>query len=243
MKNLRYKVLDTIKTEKIKPKPKWQFLLKNYLLWFVFGLNVLFGSIFFTVVLLYFSDSELDLHTYLSQNFLDYVVVVVPVFRLALLGMFIFLVYYNYKHIGRGYKYKTIQLVLMSVVIVMIIGGTLFVVGLGYRVDDLLAKHVPYYENIDEHRQKVWTNPENGLLSGEIIEIYGDNSITIRDFKDNKWSIDISSAKFRGYTRNLEVGQKIKIIGNIKASFKFIAKEIRPWFGGNARNRRLIKDK
>ena len=229
-KNISKNVLNKIKEEEITPKPKWRFLLKDCILWIVFGLNILLGSVFFVISLFYVLNNDWDVYKYLDKNLLEHIIASMPYLRIFALGTFVLLAYYNYRHTDKGYKYKTFRIIGMSVSIIFLIGATIFLIGADSKIEKIFSKNLPYYNSVEEHKTQMWTQPDKGLLSGEIVGV-GDNTLIIVDNQSKNWQIDTKKTMWRGPVKNLKTGIKIKIIGKQVSDSKFEAKEIRPWSG------------
>jgi len=230
--NLADKITEKIKKENIQPKPKWVFLLKDYVIWGVFTLNIFLGGLFFAVTLLVINNTDWDIYKYLDGSLWRYFISVLPYFRLSALLLFLFLAFYNYRHTPRGYRYKNRKIIIMSVIISGMIGLTLFLFGAGYKIEQLFFTGVPFYKSLEQHRQEMWYRPEAGLLSGEVVEIISSEKIKIKDYKNKFWLIDVSETSWRGPVRHPQVSKQLKIIGQKVSPKEFKAKEIRPWFGG-----------
>ena len=56
--NLEKRILEKIKKEKIKPIPRWFFILKNSFFLSMLGFSVLIGSLAFSVLFYIFSDNS-----------------------------------------------------------------------------------------------------------------------------------------------------------------------------------------
>jgi len=69
-KSLSGEVLEKIQQEKIKPKPKWEFTLKNIILGAVFSLSVIIGSLISSVLIYMLVNSDWDLHHYIGHSLL-----------------------------------------------------------------------------------------------------------------------------------------------------------------------------
>ncbi len=256
MKKLSDKIVNKIKEEKIKPKAKWVFLLKDYFIWSAFGVSIIIGGLAFVVILFLLTTNDWDMHKYLGEGFGVYFLTALPRVWIGTLILFLLVAYYNYRHTKGGYRYKAYLIVLGSVVTSVVIGTALFFMGLGDKIEQSFANTLPYYGGYMEHRMEIWNQPEKGLLAGEIIEIKSENILMIEDFKKNIWEIDVNNALWRG-GQVAKIGNKVKIIGVKKSNNIFTAQEIRPWVGregrhgngGHYRNgkgyggRRILKEK
>ena len=79
-------------------------------------------------------------------------------------------------------------------------------------------------------RIRVWSNPEQGYLSGEIVNIIDTNNFQIRDFENNVWNITGQNPLVRGRVQ-MTIGEEIKLIGTQVGVNSFIVDEVRPWNG------------
>ena len=48
--DLEKEVIEKIAVEKIKPIARWKVILKNWLIWFLGGVSILFGSLAFSSI-------------------------------------------------------------------------------------------------------------------------------------------------------------------------------------------------
>ncbi len=110
------------------------------------------------------------------------------------------------------------------------LGTLFFYTGGAEKMERIFAENVPVYESFEERRILRWSNPENGFLSGIILENKNKEIILIEDFNGMKWEINLQDASIR-LRASLKSGEKIKIIGEILEDNIFIAKEIRKWEG------------
>ena len=76
--------------------------------------------------------------------------------------------------------------------------------------------------------QTLVTNPENGLLSGEIVELIRSDEFVIRDFSEKRWNILGNDVIWKSDV-NKELGERVKVMGVFSGENNFIAKEVRPW--------------
>jgi heme/copper-type cytochrome/quinol oxidase subunit 2 len=103
---LSQKVLETIKDKHLKPKPKWEFMLKNYIIWILSITSLVVGSFAFAVIIYMVRNSNWDLYQNLSGNLLGLILASLPYFWFIFLIIFILISYYNFRHTKSGYRYK-----------------------------------------------------------------------------------------------------------------------------------------
>ncbi len=230
MNNKAEKILKNIKEKKIKPKAKWLFLVRNYLVWLMFGLAIFIGAIATSVIIFSLTSNDWDLYKVLEKNFVSFAIISIPYIWVIVLILFSLLSYFNYKHTKTGYRVEPIKTISLSVVLSIVLGSVLFMGGFGEFIDYKLSKDIPYYEKMMAQRQLIWNNPEKGLLAGKIIEMNNKNDFYINSLSGEKWHIIGNDILWKGRANGKE-GEKIKIIGRIMGDKVFVAEEIRPWFG------------
>ena len=72
MNKISEKILDKIKQQHIIPKPRWQFLLKDYLIWAVFVIATIIGSLSVGIIIHLLVDFDWTAYKYLDKGFFEY---------------------------------------------------------------------------------------------------------------------------------------------------------------------------
>ena len=72
-KKIKNSVIDKIKKDHIKPKPKWEFLLKDYTLYALFALLLIIGGLTVSVIILNITTNHWDIHKNLGGSFIVFV--------------------------------------------------------------------------------------------------------------------------------------------------------------------------
>ena len=223
MQDLSQKVIETIKDKHLKPKPKWQFLLKDSVFWGVGILAILIGGLSFAVIIYMFVNSDWDVYSQLSNNFLSFFLLVLPYFWLIILGIFILIAYYNLKHTKKGYKFSLKSISLFVLAISIILGIFWYNIGLGQAIDNALSNRIPVYRqyiNRMQQRADMWQQPDKGLLVGIVTELEIEGSILkIKDPQGKEWNIVadretlapllLSSVNIEGNLPIIVMGQQI----------------------------------
>ena len=224
------KILKTIKDKQIRPKSKWFFLLKNYLIWTLFTISVFIGAIAISVIFFSLADNDWDIYRNLNKNISTYILISLPYIWIVILTSFSFLAYFNYKHTKRGYRINPLMIVSGSIFISIFLGIAFYFAGLGQIIEYKLSNNIPYYEKIIAHRFIMWNNPERGLLAGKIIKIDSANNFYIKALDNKVWKIIGNNILWQGKAEKGS-GERIKIIGKMMGSDVFVAREVRPWIG------------
>jgi len=235
MKNISNEVLKKIKDNNIKPKPRWYFITKNYFIWLIFGISIILGSFAFSMVLFIIKQLDWDIYHYIGESFLKTVFVSLPYLWLIFLVLFTGVAYYNFIHTKRGYRFKFISILLISLVISIALGTGIYFNGFSERLENVFLEKIPYYNRLVYSCEEQWMRPGRGLLAGTIIEIgLPENSFILRDLKNNRWKIVADKVTWKGKITPV-TGLKIKLIGKVINDNNFAAMEIRPWQQGQGR--------
>jgi len=235
MKNLSNEVFKKIKDNDIKPKPRWYFITKNYFIWSIFGISIILGSFAFSMVIFIIKQLDWDIYHYMGDSFIKTLFISLPYLWLIFLFLITGVAYYNFIHTKRGYRFKLISILLISLIISISLGTGLYFNGFSERLEKIFSAKIPYYNQLVYSCEEQWMQPERGLLAGTIIEIgFPENNFILRDLENNRWEIEASKVIWKGKltpTTNL----KIKLIGKLIDNNNFKAVEIRPWQKGQGR--------
>jgi len=233
-------LFDKIESENIRPRPRWEFLLKNYFIWSAALVSLLIGSLAFTSVIYMIKDGDMDVLRHIDHGFLEFLVVALPYFWLISMAIFSFITYYNFKH-TRGFYRRNIFVFPVVLFFGTIILGVLFYnVGLGKAIDDILADNMPFYGRVVNRRMEIWQDPNNGMVAGRIVK-FVPGKIIITMLSNNELNVDVSKAEIFG--TELKEGRMIKIIGILDDNI-FQARKILPMRGpGSGLIRRFYKDR
>jgi hypothetical protein len=247
MDNLGDKVLRKIKEECICPKPRWQFLLKDYFIWFLFLISLFLGSLAFCVALYVLSTNDWDLYQYLHTTLVGHILISIPYIWILFLALFISIAYYNFKYTKSGYRRETYFVVGLSVVGSLFLGAFLYTLGAGEKIEDFVATSVPAYEKIAccSNRKDIWDQPASGLLAGEIVSVMDERNFELKDFSGSAWKIQEDDDTLEYDPLRIQPGEEVKIIGEKRQEFVFWAREVRPWKnkgGAHKANARINPD-
>lgn len=226
-RNLSSEVLEKIKD--VKQKPRWYFRLQNYLIWFLGLVSLILGSLSFAVILHMMINNDWDIYDEISGSLFSFIVTTLPYLWLIFLALFVLVGYYNLKHTKKGYRFSVAHLVIYSVVGSIFFGTIFNQVGIGQAIEDGLNRRVPFYQNVLNHRKRVWASPDKGLLAGVVLEATEDEAI-IRDIEGNIWYVSHISTS-TPFEINLVEGDIIRILGQMIDSEHFEARQFLPMPG------------
>ncbi len=238
MSKVSNQVLNIIKDNRIKPKPRWYFLTKNYLIWSLFSLSVILGSISFSMVLFITRQLDWDIYRYVGESWLKTVFISLPYFWVIFLLIFLGVAYYNFIHTRRGYRFKIFSILLSSLIISIILGSLFYARGFSESLENIFREKIPYYNKMVYTWERQWMQPERGLITGTIqeIDLSRQTDFVLIDLNNNLWKIEAANALWKGKLAPYP-GLKLKIIGQIKDTNIFEAKEIRIWPGEGQRRK------
>lgn len=226
--SIREHILETLKKEKITPKPRWHFLLKDGFLWFGGIGAMIVGSIAMSVVFFLGANQEgfIAKVLFLSgwREFLSYALIL----WLVLLILFLGIAWYNIRHTKRGYRFH-VAFISMIFILPFLGGAFLYEVGAGHFTEALVNTYIPSYETVMERRQSLWNHPEQGLLGGKIISFRGENEILLRDMIGKDWTILYLKDFDTKEDAFLEEGVLVRIEGKLIEKDIFEAYRILPW--------------
>lgn len=222
-------LIQTIREQGIKPVPKRYFILKNALLWGGFAAAVLLGALAFSVILFSIQQTDFDLLSHATHSRPELFLSILPFFWLAVLAVFLVLAMTSFRNAPRGYKVPGVRLVVFCTALSILAGTAFFLAGGAQRLEHTFGIHVSLYESMQEKKIRLWSMPNEGYLSGEILEVQSEKFV-LRDFRQKTWTIRYADAFFPPMVQ-IEAGEKVKMTGKMTGADMFNADQIRPWGG------------
>ena len=211
--DLAHKVLDRIEEERVVPRPKWQFTMKNRLFW-VFGvLSIILGSLLAAVLVFSFVNAGWEYRMITHQNLFGFVVQVLPTIWIAALIGALLLAYKNFRHTSRGYRVSLLSIIGLSLLVVIFGGSLLYLSGVGRLVEEEVGGRIPSYRTVMMRQKMMWSHPDQGLLAGEVLEFDQANSLLrLRGFDGNLYLL--STRDLARDSREVLVGREpVRVIG------------------------------
>jgi len=239
--NLSKEILGKIAEEGIKPKPRWQFLLKDYSIWASGVLALVIGGLAMAVVIYLLRYNDWSVYSQITDSFINFILLTMPYFWLLFLGIFILIVNYNLKHTKKGYKYPLPMIVGATIFISILMGGLFYKVGLGQAIDDILGEKAPLYTKLFNRQIEMWNNPEKGRLIGMVVSKDTDTTFLLLDRSRDEWKILVSSTRTIK-PETIEIGCPVKVLGKVQGEFVFKAHEVLPAGPGRSMFRHLEGD-
>ncbi|MBU1558044.1 hypothetical protein KKC45_03720 [Patescibacteria group bacterium] len=226
MKNRDFKkeILKTIETKKIEPKSKWQFLLRDSIVW-VFGfISVIAGGIFASVIIFSLFNSDWEVYRLVKGSFLEFI----PIVWIFVFAIFIFVADYNFKHTKKGYRYGVTKVILLSSLASILLGFVFYATGLSHLTDRVLDRGIPGYTGVEKRKEMMTNQPEKGLLAGTLVLSPRSDALVLKDFDGKEWDVIVGKL-LPVHFIILDNVETVAFIGNIIGENTFEACDVKPW--------------
>jgi hypothetical protein len=225
MSTISDKVLAKIKTEKISPKPRWQFQLRDGSQWLGFSLLIIITVAAIGLLMYFWSDGPWFHAGRFAPGLLFGRMPIILIATFLVGGL---IALYDFRKTGRGYKISLKIVGLVLVALVALAGWLFYSLGLSQGLDSAISK-TPFYQDRQMYMMQVWQNPSEGLVAGQIVKIVDGQSFYLQDFASKTWLVDATGALWR-HSLTPAVGLEIKLMG-VASGDVFKADEVRPWMG------------
>jgi hypothetical protein len=215
-KKISNQIIAKIKSEKISPREKWIFLIKNYGIWVLAILGIVLVGVFVGNTIHEIAMKEWDIMHRFPGGRLCFALHVLPLlwlFGIASAFVFAFFIIRKTKH---GYRHGVLALSGAILVVSSVAGVVLLSTPLPPKFRQFRMNH--FIENFDARE---WMNPEEGFLFGEILEVK-DKFFVLNSVDNSVWEVDVSEAKIP-LRLQLTQGIKVRVIGKNLGDNKFSA--------------------
>ncbi|HBP01246.1 MAG: hypothetical protein UY41_C0049G0007 [Candidatus Moranbacteria bacterium GW2011_GWE1_49_15] len=212
MKDLIQKTIARLKKEKMKPLPKWRFVLLDVAYWSLVALAVLFSAVAAAAGIYLLFQIDWEASRYAPGGTLGTFFLYVPYVWLAVLAILLGAVYYFIRKTKEGYRYRWAVILLTSLSLVLAMGTAAHFARIGMVADDFAYRRVPLYRDVVPGMEHMWQRAEDGFLAGEI-ESVGRDKFSIVDLEGKKWDIVILENTVRRGPFEIEEGGWVKVVG------------------------------
>ena len=214
-------ILKEIKKDKLKPKAKWIFVLKNLLAWSLGILSLIISSLSVSVIINIINNNDYLFFKMIHPSPMGLIIKSLPYFWI--IGMIIFVIIFRYtlKQTKGGYKIEVYKIIIISVLLSIILGSFFYVQGIGNNINNSFSKRSSLYEKMTITRQKMWLQEKEGMIAGRIVTIIDQNNFDLEDFNKKQWRIikvenKISEQRFKRMSRfktELRLNEEVRILG------------------------------
>ncbi|HOX60712.1 MAG TPA: hypothetical protein PLV72_01750 [Candidatus Magasanikbacteria bacterium] len=230
--NIADQVVEKINGEKIAPHTVGYFYARRSVIFAVAGIAVMTGALAMATSIHNISGADWKFFRAGGGSVWSYIGASLPFVWLFFLLLFGLISFLNFRQFKTGYKYPLLIVLAAYVGLTFLLGVGLWRLGVGHFVENKVAAGVPVYRNMACAQARMWSHPENGTLSGQVMEL-GDEVIVLNDWLTmDKWRVLVNSSTKFYAMNNLQLGDKIKIIGIAQDGRIFVAGEIAPFQTG-----------
>ena len=216
-------IVSKIKEEKLLPKPRWRFLLKNIIVWGLGIFSLVLGALSTSLVFYILTNEDPGINR--DGNPLQALFFVIPFFWIICLGVFAVAVYFYIKHTKNGYKYSTKQIIGIIFVASLVLGAMLNLLGASRLIDDTLGESAPLYDRVFNPQLNYWSDPKHGRLTGLVVSQVDTAAYYLVDRSKNVWVIMLADDKD---SRKIYLKRPVRLIGYMVGDNGFVVKEILP---------------
>ena len=214
MSKLSKNILKKIEKGEILPKPRWHFILKNLAIWSG-ALILLVLGILATMLIFYFlmNLELLGLVLEMPEIFPKIILLGLPGIWISFMFALSFLAGVSMQKTERGYKWSFLTILIGIILIQIAVGGVLAHTSFAEKVEKTLQRNIGT-RSLEERKARIWDIPENGLLSGEIINIELDQW-NIRNRRGDEWEIIIEGRTELPPNMDIKKGDLIRARGEV----------------------------
>ena len=197
MKKIAKSVLEKIRREKICPRARLFFVLKNFFVFCGGILFLLFGI--FPAAAIFFAFENLEILDFLLHGpriFLKIIFVGLPIFWIFLWIFFGFLATNFFRKTKKLYKIST-TFFLIFIFCGQIFGG-FFLKNSEFveNFEEKTAHHI-FIKSVRDRRDAIWHRPDDGFLLGKFEKFDGEN-LLVKSPDEKIWRVKIS-AKMKNF--------------------------------------------
>ncbi|MEZ4104364.1 MAG: hypothetical protein R3B60_03700 [Candidatus Paceibacterota bacterium] len=243
-KDLKTSVLERLKENDLNPRPKAFFLVKEIIFWFFWFLSTGVGAIAVAITLFVIGYRQYALYEATHDNFLTFMVEVLPFLWFFLLFLMIILATYNIRHTKRGYRYSLLVVVGLSVGVSFVGGVLLQTSGIGFSADRWLGHYISLYNSQEKIELRLWQSPVAGRIIGQVYEMNNDNSEALFvDIYNTRWGL-VTTELDDDDIKRLGTGQNVKVVGQVLGIKppKIHVCGVFPWFYDDFHSREEMRE-
>lgn len=207
------RVLDRIEGEGLSPRPRWEFIFKNYVFWTLGALAIALGALAFAAGLFEVENAGWQYFAATHGDFFTFFLQAAPFLWVVALGLFLVIGYANIRRTKRGYRYPLAFIALGAVLTSLTLGTALYAAGFGEEIEEGIGDHPPIYRPIILEERGWWLSPEQGLLGGTVLSFSTSTGMfLLRDFSGHTWTVDAREVK-PSETVRLTSGTVVRMVG------------------------------
>ena len=188
--SVSHRVLDAIETKKLKPKPRWEFLLKRSVLWGAGAVSIVVGGLAVGAAIFALEHSGFKYRAATHASLFSFIMTTLPYLWIIMLAAFSGIAYYNIRHTEGGYRYPLVAIVSLSVLGSIALGTISYAAGFGEWLDEHAPVFAPFYHPVFEIQEELWGHPEEGRLVGTVTDFSEEDGVlTVEAFDGTMWRV------------------------------------------------------
>jgi len=227
--NIKDKILQKIKSDKIRPISKWHFEAVNFAWWALFGLLFILGSIAFSVVVYLIMGMDWEIAQRSITSWTEQLVLLLPYFWLVLIVVAVIVSIWNFRQTKTGYRYSSFIILGTVLIGSMVLGSVIYASGFSEKLDNLFTDNLSFYRGRMHQQIDVWNKVEQGFLIGRIRSFNEEmeHILLLQAPQGEEWIVDYSNVP-KIIHPLLEIEQVVRILGEKIDGQNFKALDIRP---------------
>lgn len=230
MKDLSDKIIKSISSQDVRPVPRWQYATKKILFWIVAVFLVMLGALALALAFYLIQSIDWDMYSLLGYgSMLVFMISAFPYIFILLLAIFLALAYYFYRQTPKGHKISLSFLVAILIAFGLGVALMFHISGVNRDAYFQLAR-MPFYHQMMFTKEEEWSQPDRGLLWGEVLNV-DRNNFSLRDVNGKNWNVLYDSSTSFDSNIYEAQGRDVKIVGQKNGSDGFQAKQVRKWDG------------
>lgn len=191
--NLKERLFERIEMDHVCPRSRWFFHSRECVVWSLWLLSVVIGAFAVAVSFFVVMHSQYAFYEVTHDNFLTFLVEVLPYLWIIAFGVMVLVAVYNLRHTKRGYRYSVMTIVGSSVIVSVGGGIGLHMLGLGYSLDRELGMWMPVYKSQVAQERELWQAPGEGRLIGRQVAVGATNTVMFEDVTGTEWELDVAA--------------------------------------------------
>jgi len=169
------------------------FRSRECVIWALWFVSVAVGALAVAISVFVVTHRQYGLYEATHENWLTFMVEVLPFIWVIVFGLMAFLAVYNLKHTKTGYRYSITTVLASSIVLSFVGGSALQFFGLGYSIDAILGDQMPMYLSQEKIEHQLWQQPSEGRLIGRQVAkaVVTSSVVVFQDTAGSRWRIEI----------------------------------------------------
>lgn len=224
---LSEEILRTINEKHISPKPKWEFLMKEWAVWTAGIISIIIGGIAIGLMITFIRTDDWNILKQADNAGIGLFLILFPYFWIFVFIGFLVLARYYLKHTKKGYRLTIPVFAGVSIILSIILGICFYDAGIGQIIDASLTGRPGRYLEFIHPRAGVWSRPSQGMLGGIVVKVPDEQTVILNDFSNQSWVVHVANNQFN--VRNIPIHARVRCLGTQTGRNEFTAEQILPW--------------